>query len=159
MAHHHHHDTGGKNLGITILLNIGITVAQVIGGIISGSMALLSDAAHNFSDVLALIISWIAKKLTGKEQTISRTFGYKRAIGISCNAFDTRRISPINVHFQTGQHPKFILHGIRAELGNRREITRKGIPDQSAGCCQSNRIKFLFYLSEKLSIYLHQIRF
>ncbi len=42
-------------------------------------MALLSDAAHNFSDVLALIISWIAKKLTGKEQTISRTFGYKRA--------------------------------------------------------------------------------
>ncbi len=79
MTHHHHHDTGGKNLGITILLNVGITVAQVIGGIISGSMALLSDAAHNFSDVLALIISWIAKKLTGKEQTISRTFGYKRA--------------------------------------------------------------------------------
>jgi len=79
MAHHHHHDTGGKNLGITILLNIGITVAQVIGGIISGSMALLSDAAHNFSDVLALIISWIAKRLTGKEQTLSRTFGYKRA--------------------------------------------------------------------------------
>ena len=79
MGHHHHHDTSGMNLGITILLNVGITVTQVIGGIISGSMALLSDAAHNFSDVLALIISWIAKKLTGKEQTISRTFGYKRA--------------------------------------------------------------------------------
>jgi len=78
MAHHHHeHNT--KNIGITILLNTVITVAQIIGGIISGSMALLSDAMHNFSDVLALIISYIAKKLYVKENTLNRTFGYKRA--------------------------------------------------------------------------------
>lgn len=76
---HHHHETSGRNLGITVFLNVGITVAQVIGGVISGSMALLSDAAHNFSDVLALIISWVAKRLTKKEQTVSRTFGFKRA--------------------------------------------------------------------------------
>ncbi|RLD57039.1 MAG: cation transporter [Bacteroidetes bacterium] len=77
MAHHHEHNT--KNIGITILLNTVITVAQIIGGIISGSMALLSDAMHNFSDVLALIISYIAKKLYVKENTLNRTFGYKRA--------------------------------------------------------------------------------
>ncbi|RLD59925.1 MAG: cation transporter, partial [Bacteroidetes bacterium] len=77
MAHHHEHNT--KNIGITILLNTVITVAQIIGGIISGSMALLSDAMHNFSDVLALIISYIAKKLSVKENTLNRTFGYKRA--------------------------------------------------------------------------------
>ncbi|NEW84798.1 MAG: cation transporter [Mariniphaga sp.] len=77
--HHHHEIANGNNLFITILLNIGITVAQIIGGLISGSMALLSDAAHNFSDVLALILSSVAAKLSGRERTLKQTFGYKRA--------------------------------------------------------------------------------
>ncbi len=69
-----------KRLLITIFLNIIITVSQVIGGIVSGSMALLSDAMHNFSDVISLIISYIANRLaTQKEQTTDKTFGYKRA--------------------------------------------------------------------------------
>lgn len=78
-AHHDHGDLKGRNLGIAILLNIGITLAQVIGGIISGSLALLSDAMHNFSDVLALIISWFASKLSSRKQTAIQTYGYKRA--------------------------------------------------------------------------------
>ncbi len=78
MAHHQQQQTG-RNLGITILLNLFISLAQVVGGTISGSMALLSDAAHNFSDVLSLIISWIAKRLSGKTRTLGQTFGYKRA--------------------------------------------------------------------------------
>jgi cobalt-zinc-cadmium efflux system protein len=49
---YYHQPISGRNLGIAILLNIGITIAEALGGIISGSMALLSDAAHNFSDVL-----------------------------------------------------------------------------------------------------------
>jgi cobalt-zinc-cadmium efflux system protein len=69
----------GKNLFITILLNVGITVAQVIGGLLSGSMALLSDAAHNFSDVLSLIVSLVAEKLSGRERTLRQTYGYMRA--------------------------------------------------------------------------------
>ena len=80
--HGHKHDHGhlnGRNLGIAILLNIGITLAQVIGGFISGSLALMSDAMHNFSDVLALIISWFASKLSKKDQTSAQTYGYKRA--------------------------------------------------------------------------------
>ncbi|NOZ33747.1 MAG: cation transporter [Chlorobi bacterium] len=79
MSHNHNHEHNTKNIGITIVLNLIITVAQVIGGIISGSMALLSDAAHNFSDVFALVISYIARKLSGKELTETKTFGYKRA--------------------------------------------------------------------------------
>ena len=51
----------------------------MIGGFISGSLALLSDAMHNFSDVLSLIISWFASKLSSKKQTARQTFGYKRA--------------------------------------------------------------------------------
>lgn len=81
MEHHHHHtQVSGKNLFFTILLNIIITVAQIVGGIVSGSLALLSDAVHNFSDVLSLIISYLANWLTRKkQQTLTQTFGYKRA--------------------------------------------------------------------------------
>ncbi|NMH89649.1 cation diffusion facilitator family transporter [Flavivirga algicola] len=76
---HAHNDLKGRNLFISILLNILITAAQVIGGIVSGSLALLSDALHNFSDVLSLVVSYIANKLSKKKASIHRTFGYKRA--------------------------------------------------------------------------------
>lgn len=76
---HSHKDLKRRNLIISILLNILITVSQVIGGIISGSLALLSDALHNFSDVLSLIISYIATVLAKKEASTNKTFGYKRA--------------------------------------------------------------------------------
>ena len=76
---HNHNDLKGRNLFISILLNIVITISQVIGGILSGSLALLSDALHNFSDVLSLIVSYIANKLSKKQASIHRTFGYKRA--------------------------------------------------------------------------------
>jgi cobalt-zinc-cadmium efflux system protein len=76
---HGHNDLKGRNLLISILLNILITVSQVIGGLISGSLALLSDALHNFSDVLSLVVSYAANKLSKKQASIHRTFGYKRA--------------------------------------------------------------------------------
>ena len=76
---HNHNDLKGRNLLISIFLNILITAAQVVGGILSGSLALLSDALHNFSDVLSLVISYIANRLTKKEASLHRTFGYKRA--------------------------------------------------------------------------------
>ena len=77
--HIHKHEIKGKNLLLSIVLNIVITVAQVIGGILSGSLALISDALHNFSDVLSLIISYIANKLSKKKASLNQTFGYKRA--------------------------------------------------------------------------------
>jgi cobalt-zinc-cadmium efflux system protein len=76
---HGHPDLKGRNLFISILLNILITAAQVIGGILSGSLALLSDALHNFSDVLSLVVSYAANKLSKKQASFHRTFGYKRA--------------------------------------------------------------------------------
>ena len=79
--HSHSHSTlSGKNLLISIVLNFIITVAQLIGGFISGSLALISDAVHNFSDVISLTISYLANLLTRKKkQTKKSTFGYKRA--------------------------------------------------------------------------------
>jgi cobalt-zinc-cadmium efflux system protein len=75
----HYHVVSGKNLGLAILLNVGITLAEAIGGIISGSMALLSDAAHNFSDVLSLIISYFASRLSKRKATEKETFGFRRS--------------------------------------------------------------------------------
>ncbi|HIJ00002.1 MAG: cobalt-zinc-cadmium efflux system protein [Candidatus Methanomethylophilaceae archaeon] len=63
----------------SILLNVVITLAQIIGGIISGSLALISDALHNLSDVAALMMSWVAARLRSHECTPDKTFGYKRA--------------------------------------------------------------------------------
>ncbi|GHC44260.1 cation diffusion facilitator family transporter [Ulvibacter litoralis] len=76
---HSHNDLKGRNLLFTIFLNVVITVAQVIGGIISGSLSLLSDALHNFSDVLSLVVSYVADLYSKKEASTKRTFGYKRA--------------------------------------------------------------------------------
>lgn len=77
--HHHHKEIQGKNLLISILLNILITVSQMIGGFISGSLSLLSDALHNLSDVISLIISYVANILARKKASTNKTFGYKRA--------------------------------------------------------------------------------
>ena len=76
---HTHKSVKDKNLLISILLNILITAAQIVGGIVSGSLALLSDALHNFSDVLSLVVSYVASKLAKKKASPSKTFGYKRA--------------------------------------------------------------------------------
>lgn len=81
MDQHHDHsrDLAGKGLLWSIIINIVITGAQVVGGVISGSLALFSDALHNFSDVISLLISYIARKIVGKDADFSKTFGYKRA--------------------------------------------------------------------------------
>jgi cobalt-zinc-cadmium efflux system protein len=82
MSHHHHHhekEPTGKNLLVSILLNSGITLAQAIGGFISGSLSLLSDALHNFTDVISLIISYVAHIFSKKKASLHKTFGYKRA--------------------------------------------------------------------------------
>jgi len=78
MGHHHHEEVTGKALGFTVFLNILITVVEIIGGIISGSLSLLSDALHNFSDAISLIISYIALKMSKRPRTGKYTFGLKR---------------------------------------------------------------------------------
>ncbi len=75
----HEHHVSGKKLSVAIVLNLIITLAQVIAGIYASSLSLLSDALHNFSDVLSLLISWFANKISHKEAECKRTFGYKRA--------------------------------------------------------------------------------
>jgi cobalt-zinc-cadmium efflux system protein len=68
-----------KQLKIVIIFTSFILVVEVIGGIISNSLALLSDAAHVFSDVIALSLSFLALRIATRPPSTSRTFGYHRA--------------------------------------------------------------------------------
>ena len=78
----HSHDSNQVSLPkllFTIFLNLLITTAQIIGGIISGSLALISDAIHNLSDSVSVILAYVAQVLSNKPSTPKSTFGYKRA--------------------------------------------------------------------------------
>ncbi|HOP63003.1 MAG TPA: cation diffusion facilitator family transporter [Spirochaetota bacterium] len=78
--HHHAHGdfASGGRLLLVIVFNMVITAAEYIGGIFSGSLALISDAGHNFSDVLSLCIGYAGEKISAKKRSGLYTFGYKR---------------------------------------------------------------------------------
>jgi len=97
MPHEDHHKIpeSGFRLSMVVALNLVITVAEVIGGLLSNSLSLISDAVHNFSDGLAAIIAWIAMRLNQRPADQHYTFGYKRAevIAASINAGTLAAIS------------------------------------------------------------------
>ena len=75
---HHHHPVNEKNLLAATFLNLVITVVEIAGGILSGSLALLSDALHNLSDTFATFIAYMATVIGKREANQKKTFGYKR---------------------------------------------------------------------------------
>jgi len=70
--------SAARFLSVT-LLNGLITVVEIAGGIMSGSLALLSDAAHNLGDTVSILVSYVAWRIAGREKDVRRTYGYKRA--------------------------------------------------------------------------------
>lgn len=75
---HHHHVVNEKNLLAASVLNLVITVVEIAGGLLSGSLALLSDALHNLSDTFSTIIAYLAVLIGKREANQKKTFGYKR---------------------------------------------------------------------------------
>jgi len=80
---HGHHDHVGPEAGdrrffAAIAVNLVLTLAQIVGGIISGSLALIADALHNFSDAISLIIAFAARKIARRPRDAVMTFGYGR---------------------------------------------------------------------------------
>jgi cobalt-zinc-cadmium efflux system protein len=77
--HNHNPEASwGKRLIITMVMNLLIPIVQIIVGILSGSMALISDAVHNLSDFASVLISYLALKIGQRGPTLSQSFGYRR---------------------------------------------------------------------------------
>jgi cobalt-zinc-cadmium efflux system protein len=79
--HNHEHGRGAdrRALAITFVLTAAFMVAEVVGGLLTGSLALLADAGHMLSDALSLGVALFAVWLAGRPSTPNRSFGYKRA--------------------------------------------------------------------------------
>ena len=83
-AHDHHahgHIHGGGNeraIGIAALLTGAFMVAEVVGGIVSGSLALLADAGHMLTDFASLVLAWVAFRLARRPADWKRTYGFDR---------------------------------------------------------------------------------
>ncbi|KAF2956556.1 cation diffusion facilitator family transporter [Marinitoga sp. 38H-ov] len=79
-GHHHHHenDLTEKKLFFSVVSNLIISLSEIIGGMISNSLALISDSLHNLNDTFALVLSYVARKISKKPKDTIRTYGYKR---------------------------------------------------------------------------------
>jgi len=79
---HHHHSIdvsqGDRRVGWAIAVNLILTLAQLIGGLLAGSLALIADALHNFSDVIALVFALAARRIARRHADAKMTFGYAR---------------------------------------------------------------------------------
>jgi cobalt-zinc-cadmium efflux system protein len=78
-GHSHAPDSFGFAFAVGVALNTVFVVAELVFGYAANSLALISDAVHNFSDVIALLLAWAAGWLAGKRPTDQRTYGYRRA--------------------------------------------------------------------------------
>ncbi|GKY88252.1 cation diffusion facilitator family transporter [Sinisalibacter aestuarii] len=81
-GHHHHHvspEAGDRAVGAAVGVNLALTVAEIVGGLLSGSVALIADGIHNLSDAASLAIAWAARKIARRPTDATMTFGYKRA--------------------------------------------------------------------------------
>lgn len=87
MAHHHSHaghshiapKAGDARVAWAIAVNMFLTLAQIVGGVLSGSLALIADALHNLSDAIALVIAFLARKIARRPADPRMSFGYGRA--------------------------------------------------------------------------------
>ncbi len=78
MQHHHHSNTAGGNLKVAFFLNLGFSILEMVGGLFTNSVAILSDALHDLGDSLSLGLSWYLEKKSGRKANQNFTFGYRR---------------------------------------------------------------------------------
>ncbi len=136
MAHNHNHSVTNysKPLIIGIVLNISFVIIEVIYGIISNSVALIADAGHNFSDVIALVLALIASLLIKKRSSDKYSYGFKKgsiliaafnsllllvALGVICLEAVNRFYEPADVSGSTVIVVTFIgiiINGLTAYL-------------------------------------------
>lgn len=75
---HNHHNNSEKNISVAFFLNLSFTIIELVGGLLTNSMAILSDALHDLGDSFSLGLSWYFQRLSKKGKTKVYTYGYKR---------------------------------------------------------------------------------
>ncbi|WP_424963831.1 cation diffusion facilitator family transporter [Ekhidna sp.] len=79
MGHsHHHHDHSEGNIKVAFFLNLGFAIIEIIGGLWTNSVAILSDALHDLGDSLTLGVSWYFARIAKKDRNQKYSYGYKR---------------------------------------------------------------------------------
>ncbi|MCB0369836.1 MAG: cation transporter [Bdellovibrionales bacterium] len=81
--HHHHHDNQSSALGMAFLLNVCFALIEIVGGIWTNSVAIISDAIHDFGDALAIGLAWYLEKKSKKAADNNFSYGYKRLSTLS----------------------------------------------------------------------------
>lgn len=76
--HGHHHHSDVKNIKVAFMLNLAFTIVELVGGVLTNSIAILSDAIHDLGDCLSLGLAWYFQKLAKKGGDTSYSYGYKR---------------------------------------------------------------------------------
>ena len=85
-GHHHHHDT--ENISTAFFLNLAFTIIEIIGGLMTNSVSIMSDALHDLGDSLSLGLAWYFQKVAKKGRDKTFSYGYKRfsVLGAMINA-------------------------------------------------------------------------
>ncbi len=76
--HSHHHHDASSNIKVAFFLNLGFTIIEIIGGLYTNSLAIMSDALHDLGDSLSLGLAWYFEKLSHKKRDHKFSYGYKR---------------------------------------------------------------------------------
>jgi cobalt-zinc-cadmium efflux system protein len=76
--HHHTHENSSENITYAFFLNLGFTIIEIIGGFLTNSVAILSDAIHDFGDSISLGLAWYFEKVANKRSDKKFSYGYKR---------------------------------------------------------------------------------
>lgn len=70
-------------MAAAVVVNMGLGIAQIIGGVIAGSVALIADAVHNLTDAFSLVMAYVARRIARRPADLDMTFGYGRAEAIA----------------------------------------------------------------------------
>lgn len=110
-----------RRLWATAVLNVTVTLAEFVGGFLSGSLALLSDAAHNLSDVVAIVVALLARRLGRRPPTVRHTYGLKRVevVAALVNAVTLIAVTVLIAREAVVRllHPEPVVQGIMLVLG------------------------------------------
>lgn len=76
--HHHHHSSQDGNIRLAFFLNLSFTIIEIIGGYLTNSVAILSDALHDLGDSFSLGLAWYLERFSTKKETAQFSYGYRR---------------------------------------------------------------------------------